>query len=221
MLKNQLAILLDPDKPRTFIPRGADLILVGGSTLPTDFDLDAYIRSLRSDLADDTPIWLFPGDCSQLSSQADGLLYLSLLSGRNPDYLVGQHVRSARAVRASGVAVYPTGYILIDGGTDTSTMRVTGTRPLAADDVDTVVSTAIAAELLGMRYVYLEAGSGALHPVPESLIRAVRAAISLPIIVGGGLRSRADLDCAYAAGADICVVGNYLENHPDELYSLL
>lgn len=204
--------MLDPEKPRYTVPDCADLILVGGSTLPEGFDLDAFIRDLRMQCPG-KPIWLFPGNERQVSAEADAMLYLSLLSGRNPEYLIGQHVRSARAVRESGVAVYPTGYILIDGGTRTSTMRVTETQPIPADDVDMVVRTAMAAELLGMRYVYLEAGSGAIRPVAMDLIRAVCESVRIPVIVGGGIHSRQQMQAAYEAGATMVVVGNWLETH--------
>lgn len=180
--------------------------------------IEEYVRALKQEV--DVPVVLFPGDAQQFTDQADALLYLSLVSGRNPEYLIGQHVRSAIQIRQSGVETIPTGYILVDGGTITSTMQVTHTEPILAKDIDTIVATAMAAEMLGMKMVYLEAGSGAACPVSSVIIRAVREAINIPIIVGGGLRSREALDSAYEAGADLCVVGNVLENHPELLETM-
>ena len=149
------------------------------------------------------------------------MLFLSLLSGNNPEYIVGQQIRSARRILDSQVDCIPTAYILIDGGVETSTMRVTGTQPLPPSDLQTIVDTSIAAQLMGKQLIYLEAGSGALHPVPEEVIRAVRAAVSLPLIVGGGIRTPEQMNRACQAGADIVVIGNHFESHPEQLEEFL
>ena len=163
------------------------------------------------------PVVLFPGNVSQVTAEADALLFLSLLSGRNAEMLVGQQVRAAEAVKQAAIETIPMGYILVDGGRETAVARVSGTRPIAQESLDEIVHTAMAAEMMGKQLVYLEAGSGALQPVREEVIRAVRAAISCPLIVGGGIRSTEEMQRAYHAGADIVVVGNWLEEHPEEL----
>lgn len=217
-----LALLLDPEKadlsrlPITADAR-PDYIFVGGST---GGDTTAFIKNLKSkikNLKSATPVILFPGDAAQFSAEADAVLFLSLLSGCNPEYIVGQQIRSARRIHDSRVECIPTAYILIDGGIETSTMRVTGTRPLPPSDIPAIVDTCIAAQLMGKQLIYLEAGSGALCPVPEVVIRAVRAAVSLPLIVGGGIRTPEQMNRAYRAGADIVVIGNHFESHPEEL----
>lgn len=230
--RHLLAVLLDPDKPRTLTPTGADFVFVGGSTMAHPEQMSDYVRCLKRDLEaacsqggleqpTQPPVVLFPGSAAQFTSEADGILFLSLISGRNPDYLIGQQARSALAIKASGVEVLPTGYILLDGGTDYTTLRVTGTEPLPMTDCEAVVRTAVAGELLGLRLIYLEAGSGAKNAVLPTLIRAVREAVNLPIIVGGGLRSKEAIQAAYDAGASLCVVGNYLEEKPSELRHLI
>ena len=221
-----LALLLDPEKadlsrlPITADAR-PDYIFVGGST---GGDTTAFVKTLKEKLSIfnfqfSIPIILFPGNAEQFSAEADAVLFLSLLSGNNPEYIVGQQIRSARRILDSHVDCIPTAYILIDGGVETSTMRVTGTQPLPPSDLQTIVDTCIAAQLMGKQLIYLEAGSGALHPVPEEVIRAVRAAVSLPLIVGGGIRTPEQMNAAYQAGADIVVIGNHLEDHPEELSS--
>lgn len=220
-----LALLLDPEKAdldrlRFSAEAKPDYIFVGGST---GGSTTAFVRELKRHLSifnlqSSIPIVLFPGDATQFSPEADAILYLSLLSGRNPEYLAGQQIRAARAIHDSKVEVIPTAYILIDGGTETSTMRVTGTKPIPSDDIDTIVDTCIAAELMGKQLVYLEAGSGARNPVPAEVIRAVREAIHIPLIVGGGIRTKEQMQAAYDAGADIVVIGNHLEEHPEALW---
>ena len=224
--KHSLALLLDPEKAdlsRLPISDACrpDYIFVGGSTGgdPTDF-----VRALKQKIANGQrqsqcpiPIILFPGNSSQFTPEVDAVLYLSLLSGRNPEYLVGQQIKSARAIREAKVDFVPTAYILIDGGVETSTMRVTGTKPIPQTDIDTIVDTCIAAELMGKQLIYLEAGSGALNPVSPAIIKAVRAKTSVPLIVGGGIRTPEAMNAAYNAGADIVVIGNHFEDHPEEL----
>ena len=221
-MEKKLAILLDPEKAdlsRLSFSECChpDYFFVGGST---GGDTTAFVRALKSQMADcelQIPIVLFPGNSSQFTSAADSVLYLSLLSGRNPEYLVDQQIASARVISESGVDSIPTAYILIDGGVETSTMRVTGTKPLNPSDIKTIVDTAIAAELMGKRAIYLEAGSGARRPVPTEVIKAVRAKISVMLIVGGGIRTPEAMQKAYSAGADIVVIGNHFEERPEDL----
>ena len=232
-----LALLLDPEKADlsrlVFTPDACpDYIFVGGST---GGDTTSFVRALKEKLLTAKggptakrsyspqgghglpPIILFPGNAAQFTPEADAILFLSLLSGDNPEYITGQQIKSAMAVHDSSMEVIPTGYILIDGGLETSTMRVTGTKPLQPSDLPTIVSTAVAAELMGKRLIYLEAGSGALTPVSPEIIRAVRAETTVPLIVGGGIRTPEAMLAAYAAGADIVVIGNHFEEHPEAL----
>ena len=182
--------------------------------------LTEFIQNLKSQITNhklQIPVILFPGDATQFSPKADAVLFLSLLSGKNPEYLVNQQVKSARAIYESHMDFVPTAYILIDGGVETSTMRVTQTQPLDPNDITTIVDTCIAAELMGKKAIYLEAGSGAIHPVPADIIKAVRAVTSCTLIVGGGIRTPEAMNAAYNAGADIVVIGNHFEEHPEEL----
>jgi len=160
---------------------------------------------------------LFPGNASQFSVHADALLYLSLLSGRNAEFLVGQHLTSAIAIKNSNIEVVPTGYLLIDGGKPSSVEYISNTRPIPRDKNEIALSTAVAGELLGMRLIYLEAGSGAEIPVPVEMIECVSAGLSLPLIVGGGIKTTEQLSAAFDAGADIVVVGNVFEKDPSRI----
>lgn len=214
--QKQLALLVDPDKysqeslalfvelAKETLP---DCIMVGGSLVAGSVEqVVQYIKSHTN-----IPVVLFPGNTHQLCNEADALLLLSLLSGRNADFLIGQHVVAAKAIRDSGIESISTGYILIDGGCSTSVEYMSNTKPIPRDKVEIIVATAIAGELIGNRMVYLEAGSGAINPVSKEAIQAVRKAISLPIIVGGGIRTVEQAIDAYLAGADMIVVGNALE----------
>ena len=189
------------------------LIFVGGSS--GGEQTEKVVKQLKAQY--DVPVVLFPGNVRQVTSEADALLFLSLLSGRNAEMLVGQQVRAAEAVRQAGIETIPMGYILVNGGIESAVARVSGTQPIAQEAVDEIVQTAMAAEMMGKQLVYLEAGSGALEPVRAEVIRAVRAAISCPLIVGGGIRSTETMQRAFNAGADIVVVGNWLEEHPEAL----
>ena len=217
-----LAVLLDPEKAdleALVISESChpDYFFVGGST---GGDTTDFVRNLKLKIKNyklEIPIILFPGNAAQFSDAADGILFLSLLSGDNPEYLVGQQIRSARRVSESEVEVIPTAYVLIDGGVETSTMKVTGTKPLDPDDMETIVDTCIAAELMGKKTIYLEAGSGAKNPVPAEVIRAVREKTGLTLIVGGGIRTPEAMNAAYEAGADVVVIGNHFEDKPEEL----
>lgn len=224
-----LALLLDPEKADlSALPLSADCcpdyIFVGGST---GGDTTPFVRALKEKLSlsgeagqdGRPPIILFPGNAAQFTPEADAILYLSLLSGDNPEYLVTQQIRSARRIHNSSVEVIPTAYILIDGGVETSTMRVTGTKPLNPSDLQTIIDTCIAAELMGKKAIYLEAGSGAKVPVSPDIIREVRKHTSITLIVGGGIRTPEAMKAAYSSGADIVVIGNHFESHPEELKS--
>ena len=214
--QKQLALLVDPDKysqeslalfvelAKETLP---DCIMVGGSLVAGSVEQVVQYIKLHTNI----PVVLFPGNNHQLCNEADVLLLLSLLSGRNADFLIGQHVVAAKAIRDSGIESISTGYILIDGGCSTSVEYMSNTKPIPRDKVEIIVATAIAGELIGNRMVYLEAGSGAINPVSKEAIQAVRQAISLPIIVGGGIRTVEQAKDAYLAGADMIVVGNALE----------
>lgn len=220
--KHSLALLLDPEKANLdALPITADChpdyIFVGGST---GGDTTEFVRALRNKLPitnHQLPIVLFPGNSSQFTPEADAVLFLSLLSGNNPEFLVNQQIKSARTIHDSHMDFVPTAYVLIDGGVETSTMRVTQTKPLDPTDIDAIVNIAMAAELMGKKAIYLEAGSGAKVPVSPEIIKAVRANTSITLIVGGGIRTPEAMNTAYEAGADIVVIGNHFESHPEEL----
>ena len=216
--KKLLAVLLDPEKsfhPELFAQALPDLIFVGGSTGTNAEKLVHTLKSLN--LQSSIPIILFPGNISQFTPEADALLFLSVLSSSNPDMLTGAHIRAARAVEQSGIESIPMGYILIDGGRESAVERTTGSAPIARTDIDRIVNTAIAAQLLGKQLVYLEAGSGAAVPVAPETVAAVRKHLSIPLIVGGGICSPEQMKAAFAAGADIVVIGNHFESHPTDL----
>ena len=222
LYKKSLALLLDPEKANldalSFTAEAhPDYIFVGGST---GGDTTDFVQNLKSKIINQKlqiPIILFPGNSSQFTPEADAVLFLSLLSGNNPEYLVGQQIKSARIIHDSRVDFVPTAYILIDGGVETSTMRVTGTKPLKPSNLQTIIDTCIAAEMMGKQLIYLEAGSGAINPVSPDIIRAVKKVVSIPLIVGGGIRTPEAMNAAYDAGADIVVIGNHFESHPEEL----
>ncbi len=220
--KKMLAVLLDPapvrgERAMSLEPLAMstqpDFIFVGGSGY--EEHIDGFVRDLKAQT--EVPIVLFPGSPEQVTPEADALLFLSLLSGRNPEMLIGSQVRAARKVVESGIETIPMGYILIDGGKTSSVEKASGTRALPAADVETIVDTALAGELLGMKTVYLEAGSGAKNPVAIETIKRVRGAISVPLIVGGGICKVEQMQTAFAAGADIVVIGNHFEQHPEEI----
>lgn len=217
-----VGLLIDPDKrpDKTWpdaILQLPDVLLVGGSLL-THGRIDACIRPLRG--RTDRPVLLFPGHSMQLSELADGILFLSLISGRNPEYLIGQQVIAAPWLKRSGMEVLPTGYMLIDGGRPSSVAYISQTQPIPRDKPGLAVATAQAAELLGMRLLYLEAGSGAQYPVPSGLIEAIRQEVDLPLIVGGGLREPSQVQAAARAGASLLVVGTAAERDPGRLAEL-
>lgn len=212
-----LAVLIDPDKfeekdiARFFkqIPVITTHIFVGGSTVEAG-KTEACIRAIKNH--SDLPVIIFPGDHSQVTSEADALLFLSLLSGRNPEYLIEQQVRSIRRLRNMDLEIIPTGYILVDGGKECAVQRVSKTAPLCQKEPEVIVDTALAGQYSGKRLIYLEAGSGAIYPVGPEIISLVKNALSVPLIVGGGIRSKEQLELAYEAGADMVVIGTAFEN---------
>ena len=220
--RKMLAVLLDPDKCRGSVLSSTiaslksntpDLVFVGGSHTVTS--VDSFIELLEEELK--SKIVLFPGNASQFSTKANALLYLSLLSGRNAEFLIGQHIISSVAIKKSDIEVIPTGYLLIDGGKPSSVEYISNTRTIPRDKNEIALSTAVAAELLGMRLVYLEAGSGADVPVPTEMINYVSKGLSLPLVVGGGIKTTNQLTAAFDAGADIVVVGNIFETEPGKI----
>ncbi len=223
--KKGLAVLIDPDKASedqlnelilTALSVNVNLFLVGGSLISSD-KLSWLIESLK-DVP--VPVILFPGNSSHIHPGADGILLLSLISGRNPDFLIGQHVIAAPALKRSGLQILPTGYMLVDGGKQTTASYISNTSPLPNDKPDIAAATAMAGEMLGLKILYLDAGSGAANPVNPSLITAVKSCTSSPLFVGGGIDSTEKAMAAYEAGADVLVIGNALEKDPDFLYQL-
>jgi len=217
--KKMVAVLLDPDKCRGSILSSTvaalksntpDFVFVGGSHMLNS--VDSFIELLKEEVKSN--IVLFPGNAAQFSTKANALLYLSLLSGRNAEFMIGQHIISSVAIKKSGVEIIPTGYLLIDGDKPSSVEYISNTRPIPRDKKEIALSTAVAAELLGMRLVYLEAGSGANVPVPTDMIQYVSSGLSLPLIVGGGIKTTEQLTEAFDAGADIVVIGNVFEAKP-------
>ena len=188
---------------------GADAILLGGSFLTND--LHPIAKSLKQETK--LPVVLFPSDSMHLTPHADAILYISLISGRNPNYLIGEQVKAAPWIQRHGLTPIPTGYMLIEGGNRTTVEFMSGTIPIPRDKPDIAGPHALAAQYLGMQMVYLEAGSGATYPVPNEMIATVKAQISIPLIVGGGIRTPKIAAKKVAAGADFVVTGNVLEEN--------
>ncbi len=222
--RKRFALLVDPDKYDSdsldhliiqIRKSPPDLLLVGGSILFQPIEITITALKLETQL----PVFIFPGNVMQLSDRADGILLLSMISGRNPEFLIGNHVLAAPHLNRSGIEVIPTGYMLIENGRSTSVEFMSQTKPIPAGKTEIAVATAMAGEMLGLKSIYLEAGSGAAHPVGLDMIREIRRQLSLPLIVGGGISSR---DCAaevYDAGADMVVVGTAVEKNPALLQS--
>jgi len=215
--KKLLAVLIDPDKMKfedlsSFMLKVNDSItthvFVGGSKVD-DAATDLLVLEIRK--LTSLPVVLFPGDIIQITDRADALLFLSLISGRNPEYLIGKHVKAASMLQHSNLEVIPTGYILIENGKKTSVEKVSKTKPMLRNNIQEVIDTAKAGALLGMKLMYLEAGSGATHPVDIEMISEVKKKINIPLIIGGGIRSKKQLDKAYSAGADLVVIGTAFE----------
>lgn len=210
-------LLIDPEKqsslqavlPYLSLP---DLIFVGGST---GAKTDSCISLLRQFTP--RPILLFPGNIAQFSPKADALLFLTLLNARTPEVLIDPHIQVAQAVVQSGIETIPMGYILVDGKRKSSVEIATKCTPISQNEIDTIVSTATAGQLLGKQLIYLEAGSGAQEVVSTEVIRKVHTQLQVPLIVGGGIRTPEAMLQAYEAGADIVVIGNHFEQNPDEI----
>ncbi len=212
-----LVVLVDPDKPaavESICPYLSlpDMIFVGGST---GNQCESCIAQLRQKT--ERPILLFPGNIAQFAPTADALLFLSLLNARTPDVLILPHIQVAQQVLQSGIETIPMGYILIDGERKSSVEIATKCVPIPQNNISEIVSTAVAGQLLGKQLVYLEAGSGAQTPISAEIIRAVRAQLTVPLIVGGGITSLEAMLCAFDAGADVVVIGNYFEQNPDKI----
>ena len=216
--RKQYWILLDPDdfsvREAARIAKSAEstgcvnAVLVGGSLLHSNI-FDTFVKSVRRAVS--IPVILFPGDATQLSGHADAVLYLSLISGRNPVNLIGEHVKAAPVIRKLGIEPIATAYMLVESGAVSSVEFMSDTRPLPRAKVAIAAAHALAAQYMGMQLVYLEAGSGAPQPVPCEMIRKVRELIDIPLIVGGGIRDARTAAAILAAGADIIVTGNMLQ----------
>lgn len=222
-----MAFLLDPEKTRiedlietfdhinnlriliqTELSVEYFVLFVGGSTM-INVDLDKWILAVKEIIK--IPIVIFPGSHHQLTENADGLLFLNLISGDNPDYLIRQQRQAAAQLLRSQLEIVPTGYLLIDGGHESAVQRVSQTLPLSQHDADSIIHTAFAGQLMGNQLIYLEAGSGAITPVNPEIIKSVKNQLEIPLIVGGGLRSLQQLKSSYLAGADMLVIGTAIE----------
>lgn len=218
-----LAILLDPDKlddallPETLQKINnstIDFIFVGGSTVAEKATQELVLKLKQKS---NIPVVLFPGHYEQITPLADAILFLSLISGRNPEYLINQQVKAVPFIQNSNLEVIPTGYILIDGGKETAVQKVSETKPIPAKEIKKITQTAIAGMYMGNKLIYLEAGSGALTPVNAAVISSVRNSTDIPLIVGGGIRSKEELVQAYKNGADLVVIGTAIEENIDFL----
>lgn len=221
-----LAVLIDPDKiliaeVETLIERILKTVVthifVGGSLVKDQLS-EKIIKEIKR--YTDLPVVIFPGDPNQISESADALLFLNLISGRNPDYLIGKQIEAVSKLRYSRLEIIPTGYMLIENGKMTSVQKISQTNPMSRENIQKIIDTAKAAELLGLKCVYLEAGSGAKYEVSPKIIESVRKDINIPIIVGGGIRTKKQIDAAYNAGADLVVIGTAFENNPMFFQSL-
>lgn len=218
--RKSFAVLLDPDKVNleTFpaflkyaVDHGVDFFFVGGSLI-TNYSIDQLISAIHEHT--DIPAILFPGSSLHIDPSADAILLLSLISGRNPELLIGQHVIAAPILKKSGIEVLSTGYMLVESGKLTTVSYISNTTPLPRDKPGIAACTALAGEFLGLRNIFLDAGSGAQFPVPQGIISAVRQAVDTPLIVGGGIDTYEKAYAAIEAGADVIVVGNGIEKNP-------
>ena len=212
-----LAVLIDPDKfsiesTSSFIIKVnesiATHVFVGGSIVNNDAT-DSLVSEIKKHT--NLPIVLFPGDVSQITDKANALLFLSLLSGRNSEYLIGKHVEAVSRLTKMELEVLSTGYILIESGKETAVEKVTDTKPMPRENIQNIVDTAKAGQLLGMKFIYLEAGSGAKEPLTKTIISRVKQELDIPLIVGGGIRSKVQLDHTFSAGAELVVIGTAFE----------
>ncbi|MBI5219478.1 MAG: geranylgeranylglyceryl/heptaprenylglyceryl phosphate synthase [Bacteroidia bacterium] len=220
--KKQFALLIDPDKHNdgsllktihTANEANVDFILVGGSIISNTLENTIEILKKNSTI----PIIIFPGSLLQISENADAILLLSLISGRNPDFLIGNQVVAAPMLKKSNLEVLSTGYILIESGKTSSVEYMSNTKPIPYDKVDIAVATAIAGEMLGHKLVYIEAGSGAPKPVSSKMISEVKKHLKIPLIAGGGIRTAEDVENVCKAGADILVIGTAIEKEMEKI----
>ncbi len=214
-----LAVLIDPDKMNLndasrFISKVnqsiATHIFVGGSEVDEGLT-DSLVIEVKKHT--NLPVVLFPGDVIQITDKADGILFLSLISGRNPDYLIGKQVEAVSKLAKTNLEIIPTGYLLIENGKETAVQRVSKTKPIQRKDLQTIKDTAKAGELLGLKLIYLEAGSGATHAIEPHIISEVKQQLNIPLIVGGGIRTKTEIEAAYKSGADIVVIGTAFEDN--------
>lgn len=229
--RRTLGILLDPEKmddvevlafAKAISPKAPSLkkrfsldqiiLLVGGSTMK-EVDFESWVSHLKKYV--ELPIVIFPGSHHQVAAAADALLFLNLISGRNPEYLIDQQVKAAAKIAAINIEVIPTAYMLLDGGKETAVSRVSQTLPMDQNDVDLIINTALAGQFMGNKLVYLEAGSGAHKPVRTAIVRELHQQLHIPIIVGGGLRTHKDIEERFNAGAKMVVVGTAIEENLD------
>ncbi len=217
--KQGLAVLIDPDKSdEGYLARLLendsliDFYFVGGS-LVSDYRFDEVIIYLKKNSK--KTVILFPGNGMHISKEADAILFLTLISGRNPEYLIGQQVQAAPRIKAINLATIPTGYMLIDGGNTTTASYISNTFPLPNDKPDVAVCTALAGQMLGLQCLYMDGGSGAKNTVPTVMVSEVKKAVDLPVIVGGGIKTAQQALNLWKAGANIVVVGTALENNPN------
>lgn len=217
--KKQIAVLIDPDKLNTeeltsllskINKSPINYIFVGGSLLSSD-QMDEYITLIKQN--SDLPTIIFPGSVHQISNKADGILFLSLISGRNPEFLIGSQVIAAPLLKRTKLEILSTGYILVDSGVQTTASYISNTTPLPRNKADIAVATALASEMIGHKIIYLDGGSGAKLEVPSEMINAVKHNIDIPLIVGGGINTKEKLVAAFNAGADMIVVGTAIEKN--------
>lgn len=220
--KQLLAVLIDPE---TFqiqngsaflksLPGQVTHLFVGGSTSEGNKTHNT-IQCLKK--ISKLPIILFPGDANQITGAADAILFLSLLSGKNPEYLIEQQLKAVPKLKKTNLEIIPTGYILIDGGKESAVERVSKTKPIAQNQIEKIIDTALAGQYLGKKLIYLEAGSGALHRVNNAIISEVKRAIQIPLLVGGGIRSAKEIQEVFNAGADFVVIGTAFETQTFEM----
>lgn len=216
----QFILLLDPDKlpisdvssvVKGSIEAGVDIFFIGSSII-IDSNFDLFVKEVKQH-AEDKPVIIFPGGSMQVSSHADGILFMSLISGRNPDFLIGQQVLASANVKRSGIKAIPTAYMLVESGVTTSVEFMSNTKPLPPEKADITVAHAMAAELLGFKLIYLEAGSGAINPVSNKLIYATKKSVDLPLIVGGGIKTPEIAAEKVKAGANFIVCGTVFEDN--------
>jgi len=219
--EKKFVVLIDPDKVKLgqmdavldlAVKANVDYFFIGGSLIVNNM-LDHCLQKIKA--ACDIPMILFPGNSFQLSYKADAILFLSLISGRNPDLLIGNHVLAAPYLKMSPLEILSTGYMLVDGGVATTVSYISNTQPIPSTKDDVALCTAIAGEMLGLKMIYMDAGSGAKHAVNTSMIEAVSSGIKIPLIVGGGIRTPEQALDKAKAGADVIVVGNAIEKDPE------